>query len=85
MVPVKVDKTNVRTGVILRVLRKHRGHSLKDIEELTNGNVKASILSAYERGERAITVPRLLYILDLYNYKASSFFYRLEKAEEELQ
>jgi transcriptional regulator with XRE-family HTH domain len=41
------------------MVRKQKGLSLQDVEGASNQEFKASVLGAYERGERAISVPRL--------------------------
>ena len=46
-------------GERLRRIRQQKQWSLSDVESATEGEFKASVLGAYERGERAISVPRL--------------------------
>jgi transcriptional regulator with XRE-family HTH domain len=48
-----------RVGARLRAVRQQRGFSLQDVEQVSGQEFKASVLGAYERGERAISVPRL--------------------------
>ena len=48
-----------KVGVRLRSVRKQKGLSLQDVEAESSQEFKASVLGAYERGERAISVPRL--------------------------
>lgn len=48
-----------QVGARLRSVRKQKGLSLQDVEAQSNLEFKASVLGAYERGERAISVPRL--------------------------
>ncbi|MBA2279911.1 MAG: transcriptional regulator [Actinomycetota bacterium] len=48
-----------RVGDRLRTIRRQRGLSLQDVEATSSQEFKASVLGAYERGERAISVPRL--------------------------
>jgi transcriptional regulator with XRE-family HTH domain len=48
-----------RLGARLRWLRRQRDLSLPGVEAASAGEFKASVLGAYERGERAISVPRL--------------------------
>ncbi len=48
-----------RVGERLRNIRKQKGLSLQDVEAMSNQEFKASVLGAYERGERSISVPRL--------------------------
>ena len=39
---------------------------MSDVETLTNGKFKASVVGAYERGERAISVQRLVRVAAVY-------------------
>ena len=48
-----------RVGERLRAIRRQKRLSLQEAEELSEQEFKASVLGAYERGERAISVPRL--------------------------
>jgi transcriptional regulator with XRE-family HTH domain len=53
-------------GDRLRNLRRQRGLSLLAVEETSNREFKASVLGAYERGERIISVLRLQRLAQLY-------------------
>jgi transcriptional regulator with XRE-family HTH domain len=53
-------------GERLRAIRKQKGLSLQEVERLSGQEFKASVLGAYERGERAISVPRLHRLARLY-------------------
>jgi transcriptional regulator with XRE-family HTH domain len=48
-----------KVGERLRAIRRQKGLSLQDVEASSSQEFKASVLGAYERGERAISVPRL--------------------------
>ncbi|MGI9612082.1 MAG: transcriptional regulator [Acidimicrobiales bacterium] len=48
-----------RVGERLRAIRRQKRLSLQDVEAGSDQEFKASVLGAYERGERAISVPRL--------------------------
>lgn len=50
---------NVRVGERLRAIRLQRGMSLHDVHRATDGEFKAAVLGAYERGERSLSLPRL--------------------------
>ncbi len=50
---------NELVGERLRSIRRQRGLSLQDVQRATGGEFKAAVLGAYERGERALSVPRL--------------------------
>jgi len=57
----------VRVGERLRNLRKQKRLSLQAVEAGSAQEFKASVLGAYERGERAISVPRLQRLARFYN------------------
>ncbi|NBW92475.1 MAG: XRE family transcriptional regulator, partial [Actinobacteria bacterium] len=46
-------------GERLRQIRQQKKLSLSDVEQSTQQEFKASVMGAYERGERMISVPRL--------------------------
>src|SRR5215207_1570623 len=48
-----------QVGERLRLIRRQKRLSLQEVEASSNQEFKASVLGAYERGERAISVPRL--------------------------
>lgn len=48
-----------KVGERLRLIRRQKRLSLQDVEMASSQEFKASVLGAYERGERAISVPRL--------------------------
>lgn len=48
-----------KVGGRLRAIRRQKRLSLQDVEATSGQEFKASVLGAYERGERAISVPRL--------------------------
>jgi transcriptional regulator with XRE-family HTH domain len=53
-------------GERLRHVRTQQGRSLQDVEELSGGELKASVVGAYERGERAVSVRRLEQLATFY-------------------
>ncbi len=55
-----------RVGDRLRSIRRQKGLSLHEVEAMSNEEFKASVLGAYERGERVISVPRLQRLADFY-------------------
>jgi transcriptional regulator with XRE-family HTH domain len=57
---------NRRVGELLREVRKRRRLSLQDVEAQTGDEFKASVLGAYERGERALSLPRLDRLAEFY-------------------
>ena len=55
-----------QVGLRLRAVRRTKRLSLHDVEMDSNKEFKASVLGAYERGERAISVPRLQRLASFY-------------------
>ena len=58
---------NVRVGERLRAIRRQKKMSLQEVEANSHEEFKASVLGAYERGERSISLPRLRRLADLYD------------------
>jgi transcriptional regulator with XRE-family HTH domain len=56
-----------RVGERLRAIRRQKRLSLQEVEATSGQEFKASVLGAYERGERAISVPRLERLARFYN------------------
>lgn len=65
-----VDKFSASLGTRLRAARRQRGWSLGEIEAFTEGQFKASVVGAYERGERAISVHRFVRLAEVYGVPA---------------
>jgi len=57
----------VKVGSRLRAIRKQKRLSLQEVGASSGQEFKASVLGAYERGERAISVPRLQRLARFYN------------------
>ena len=55
-----------RVGERLRAVRKQKRLSLQAVEASSGQEFKASVLGAYERGERSISVPRLQRLATFY-------------------
>lgn len=56
-----------KVGARLRAVRKQMHLSLQAVEANSDQEFKASVLGAYERGERSISVPRLQRLARLYD------------------
>ncbi|MEJ5254392.1 MAG: transcriptional regulator [Acidimicrobiales bacterium] len=56
-----------KVGERLRAIRRQKRLSLQEVEAASQQEFKASVLGAYERGERAISVPRLQRLARFYN------------------
>ncbi|MGI8516816.1 MAG: helix-turn-helix domain-containing protein [Acidimicrobiia bacterium] len=53
-------------GARLRTARRHSGWSLQEVEKRSELEFRSSVLGAYERGERAISVQRLHRLAAIY-------------------
>lgn len=58
-------------GFRLRAIRRQKHMSLQEVERDSDLEFKASVLGAYERGERAISVPRLHRLARFYRVPVS--------------
>ncbi|MCU0311147.1 MAG: transcriptional regulator [Acidimicrobiales bacterium] len=56
-----------KVGDRLRAIRRQKRLSLQEVEANSELEFKASVLGAYERGERAISVPRLQRLARFYS------------------
>jgi transcriptional regulator with XRE-family HTH domain len=54
-------------GLRLRSVRRQKRLSLQAVEKISAEEFRASVLGAYERGERTISVPRLQRLAQLYD------------------
>jgi transcriptional regulator with XRE-family HTH domain len=59
-----------KVGDQLKAVRRQRRLTLRDVETASGQEFKASVLGAYERGERAISVPRLQRLASFYGVAA---------------
>ncbi len=60
------DDYSAAVGSRLRHIRRQKRLSLQEVEAISRQEFKASVLGAYERGERAISVPRLARLAEFY-------------------
>lgn len=68
--------SGVSVGERLRAIRRQQGMSLHDVENKSGLEFKASVLGAYERCERAISVPRMLRLAEIYGVPADQLLPR---------
>ena len=61
-----------RVGARLLAIRKQRRLSRQAVENLSGGEFKASVVCAYERGERSVSVPRLQRLAAFYRVPVDS-------------
>ena len=66
-----------QVGERLRNIRLQKGLSLHDVEQRSGKEFKASVLGAYERGERSISVPRLQRLAIFYGVPVDHLLPRL--------
>ena len=71
-----------RVGERLRAIRRQKRMSLQDVEAESHHEFKASVLGAYERGERAISVPRLSRLAAFYHVPVAQLLPRGEDESE---
>jgi transcriptional regulator with XRE-family HTH domain len=69
-----------QVGERLRDVRVQRGLSLHDVEVGSEGEFKASVLGAYERGERSISVNRLQRLAIFYEVRVDGLLPRIGRA-----
>jgi transcriptional regulator with XRE-family HTH domain len=63
-------------GSRLRAVRTEMHLSLQRVDALSEGEFRTSVLGAYERGDRAISLPRLQRLATLYNVPLERFLPR---------
>lgn len=66
------SETSQAIGSKLRQIRKDQRLSLHDVEQQSNHEFKASVVGAYERGERSISVARLIRLCEHYHVSPST-------------
>lgn len=69
--PTKIE---IECAALLREIRRHKGLTLNEFEELSGGTVKAVVLGSYERGTRSISLARLEQIASIYEVPIQYFF-----------
>ncbi len=72
-------------GSRLRSIRKQRGLSLQDVQRLSEGEFKAAVVGAYERGERSLSLPRLHRLSGFFQVPISQFLPQDEGGERTME
>jgi len=72
-------------GERLRQIRQQKKLSLSEVESSTNHEFKASVMGAYERGERMISVPRLERLANFYGVTVDQLLPRDKQREGDTQ
>jgi transcriptional regulator with XRE-family HTH domain len=76
-----VSAISEQVGDRLRAIRRQKGLSLHEVEARSGQEFKASVLGAYERGERALSVSRLVRLAELYDVPADQLLPRTTEVE----
>jgi transcriptional regulator with XRE-family HTH domain len=71
-------------GERLRQIRRQKHLSLQEVESVSGQEFKASVLGAYERGERAISVPRLQRLARFYKVPVDQLLPSDEDEDDEI-
>jgi transcriptional regulator with XRE-family HTH domain len=74
----------VQVGDRLRSIRRQKGLSLHEVEARSGQEFKASVLGAYERGERALSVSRLVRLAEIYDVPPDQLLPRESEIEIDL-
>lgn len=61
------ESYNLLVGRRLRAIRRQKGLSLQGVEADSEQEFKASVLGAYERGERSLSLPRMQRLAGFYS------------------
>ena len=72
-------------GERLRQIRQQKKLSLSEVQSATNQEFKASVMGAYERGERMISVPRLERLAHFYGVTVDQLLPRDKQREGDTQ
>ncbi|MDP7066336.1 MAG: transcriptional regulator [Acidimicrobiales bacterium] len=77
------ENYSLKVGERLRLVRRQKRMSLQEVEAESTHEFKASVLGAYERGERAISVPRLSRLARFYEVPVGQLLPRGDGASDE--
>lgn len=80
-----MNRFNALVGERLRDARRRRGWALLDVEDASDGEFKASVLGAYERGERSVSAARLWRLAQLYDVHVASLLPGAERSEADVE
>ena len=73
------DIYNQTVGERLRAIRRQKGLSLQEVEALSSQEFKASVLGAYERGERSLSLPRMHRLAAFYGVPVDQMLPQIER------
>lgn len=67
----------------LREVRKSKKLSLRDVERLSDGKWKAIVIGSYERGDRQLSIKKLLQLAEFYEVPVAELLgVRVEPTEQ---
>jgi transcriptional regulator with XRE-family HTH domain len=75
------DTYNQTVGERLRAIRRQKGLSLQEVEALSHQEFKASVLGAYERGERSLSLPRMHRLAAFYGVPVDQLLPQIERGQ----
>ena len=75
------DSYNQTVGERLRAIRRQKGLSLQEVEALSHQEFKASVLGAYERGERSLSLPRMHRLAAFYGVPVDQLLPQIERGK----
>lgn len=75
------DTYNQTVGERLRAIRRQKGLSLQEVEALSHQEFKASVLGAYERGERSLSLPRMHRLAAFYGVPVDQLLPQMERGK----
>jgi len=75
------DTYNQTVGERLRAIRRQKGLSLQEVESLSHQEFKASVLGAYERGERSLSLPRMHRLAAFYGVPVDQLLPQIERGK----
>jgi transcriptional regulator with XRE-family HTH domain len=75
------DTYNQTVGERLRAIRRQKGLSLQEVEALSHQEFKASVLGAYERGERSLSLPRMHRLAAFYGVPVDQLLPQIERSK----
>ncbi|MDH3261505.1 MAG: transcriptional regulator [Acidimicrobiia bacterium] len=75
------DTYNQTVGERLRAIRRQKGLSLQEVEALSHQEFKASVLGAYERGERSLSLPRMHRLSAFYGVPVDQLLPQIERGK----
>lgn len=73
------EALNLRLGLLLRAERTQRGLTLVEVERRTLSHVRASVLSAYERGKRTVSENHLQSICNVYDIDPAELLLKVQR------